>query len=249
MPTVIRACLLDAGNVFVTFQERSEVFARIAAAFNAPVIPTVDNLVSCQMLVGQHDGTHEGPYDRIDTGAISHHAIYLKFLQASGLNTRQMSEPDFWALFCRHLEPISGVPEILEELHAAGIPLVVVSNGELGSRHAARLIAFRYAVRWAEVVVSCDVRCKKSGSRIFEVAVAAARKAAPGLRAEEMVYVDDIQRYCTAFTQYFFGARTICFDGSRQPADDLRQALCNLGLPIRKPGELPKPRVRLGFLT
>lgn len=249
MPTVIRACLFDAGNVFVTFMERSEVFARIAAAFNAPTVPTVGDLVRCQLLVGQHDGTHEGPYHRIDTGRLSHRAIYLKFLQASGLNTRQMSEPDFWALFCRHLEPISWVAEILEELHAAGIPLVVVSNGELGSRHAARLIAWRYAVRWADVVVSCDVQCKKSGCRIFEVAVAAARKAAPGLRSEEMVYVDDIQRYGTAFTSYFPGAHAICFNGAAQPADDLRRELCDLGLPIRKPGELPKTRVQPGFLV
>ncbi len=248
MSTAIRACLFDAGNVFITFQERADVFTRIAYAFGAPKIPTVRDLMGCGLLVDGHVGTQEGLYGLIDSGAISRHTIYAKFLQVTGLNTRQMSEPDFWALFCRHIEPIDGVAKLLGELSHAMIPLAVVSNGDLGSRHAARLISFRYGVRWTAVVVSSEVRCVKPGLAIWERAVDSVRLVIPDLNHDELLYTDDIARYCDAFKAHFPGAHAICFNGSTQPASDLRRALYELNLPVRAVGELPKTTVQPGFL-
>lgn len=227
-----RIVFLDAGRVFVTFGERHEVLTRVAVIARAPHVPTYEDLIRCGILLEERGDPLEGPYDLIDSGQVSWRAIYEKFLSVTGLTAAQLPEFRFWATFCRHLEPISGVVAILEELHRAAVPLVVVSNGEFGSLHAADLVSFKYEVQWAGVVVSSLMGEKKPSAAIWDEAVRIGRERMPDLRPHEMVYVDDVARYCEAFTKYFPGACAINFDGTKQRARDLRRAFCEVGLPV-----------------
>ena len=194
-----KVLFLDAGKVFVTFEERHEVLTRVARVAQAPTIPTYQDFVSCGILAASHDGTHEGPYELIDSGQVSWNGIYQKFLTVTGLTEEQFPEFRFWATFCRHLEPIDGVVTLLQEIQDQQIPLVVISNGEFGSQHAADLVSFKYGITWAGVVISSQVLAKKPGDEMWKAAEAIGRKQVPGLMHDQMAYVDDVKRYCDAF--------------------------------------------------
>ena len=218
--------------MFVTFQERSDVLIRIAKVVGAPRVPTVDDFVRYGLLLKVHDGTQEGPYDLIDQGQISWAGVYHRFLAVTGLTDAQLPEYRFWALFCRHMEPIINVSMLLRELNNRGIPLIVVSNGEFGSQHAADLISFHYGVEWAGGVVSSLVGYKKPHRTIWDAALRVGQERVPDLRPEEMIYVDDIPRYCDAFKAHFPGSRALCFNGVKDSVIDLRCTLRLLGLPV-----------------
>ena len=94
-------------------------------------------------------------------------------------------------------------------------------------------MSFKYEVRWADVIVSSLFGKKKPDPAIWNEALRIGKEHVPYLKFGQMVYVDDVLRYCTAFAAHFPGAHAINFDGTKQPARVLRQALHELGVPFK----------------
>lgn len=83
--------------------------------------------------------------------------------------------------------PIAGMPELVAELDAAGVPLYAITNfsGEFWAPFRAREAAT--FDRFRDIVVSGDERLLKPDAAIYRLALDRF-----GLRAEDAVFVDDV---------------------------------------------------------
>jgi 2-haloacid dehalogenase len=123
------------------------------------------------------------------------------------------------------LAEVPGTAELVQELSDAGVPMFGLTNWshELYP-HAPRL--FPVLDLLDDVVVSGTEKVAKPDPAIFELAV-----ARTGLRAEDLVFVDDSAKNVAAAIES--GLDGILFTG----ADDLRQQLRERGLPVSPPRE------------
>ncbi len=235
----IRALLLDAGNVLVADNNRLAVLQNIATLVQAPVIPSRTQLLNYEVLgrITFDLKTPKGYYGQVDIGEIDSGCFYTRFLKLIEVEEYDLPPQRFWPLYCSGLQPIPGVPAILIELAEAGMPLVMVSNGDSRSRYVADLFSLRYGIRWAGVVISCGLGVRKPHPRFFQVAYEDARQRLEDLSPDNVMLIDDVQEYCDAFIRCWPNASAYCFNGTQQSSEDLRSHLHRLGLPIKALGE------------
>lgn len=121
-------------------------------------------------------------------------------------------------------ENVSLLP-VLDELHARGIKLVLLSNTCLSHF---RFVAdkFRVLERFDDVVLSCEVGHLKPEPEIFEAAIAAI-----GCPPDRCFYTDDIPEYVAAGRR--FGLHAEVFSGT----DKLLGHLARLGLDLNAVGD------------
>jgi 2-haloacid dehalogenase len=115
---------------------------------------------------------------------------------------------------------VPGTVSILRELHAAGVPMIGLTNwsDELWP-HAPQ--KFEFLGLLDDIVVSGTEGVAKPDPAIFEIAVARA-----GLRADQLVFIDDKQVNVAAAVDH--GLDGVLFTGAEQ----LRAALHQRGLPL-----------------
>ncbi len=116
-------------------------------------------------------------------------------------------------------DPIPGMPDLVAELDAAGVPLFAITNfsGEFWKPFRARE-AWLFD-RFRDIVVSGDEKLIKPDPAIYALALARF-----GLRAEEAVFVDDNTANVEAAAVMGIGAHH--FVG----AENLRSDLANIGI-------------------
>jgi 2-haloacid dehalogenase len=116
--------------------------------------------------------------------------------------------------------PVEGTADVLDELHAAGIPLYALSNWSLETFERVR---HRYAflTRFDGLVISAAERLVKPDPAIFELLL-----ARYGLNAERTAFVDDAPRNVEAAAALGFVALPFT------SAARLRVDLAALGLPV-----------------
>ena len=119
---------------------------------------------------------------------------------------------------------VPGTAEVLRELHAAGVPLLGLTNwsDELYHDYAPRL--FGFLALFGDVVVSGTEQLAKPDPAIYRLAIERS-----GLPAEQLVFIDD--RRVNVDAASALGMRGLLFTG----ADALRTDLLALGL-LRNPG-------------
>ncbi len=206
-----QALVTDLGNVLVTFWERSELVKVITAGFKD----------RDQKFHGPFfNGQGEDVYDAIDTGSMDMVTFHEKICQASGI---RLSYERFLMLWARHLEIIKPVAELYRGIQKK-TPIIVVSNGDIGSFHAADLLRVYAGIKFYEVFVSSDRRLKKPGLFGQVVVYLKSHGFDPGI----CPYVDDIQKYVWSARQYGLGG--IVFNGREQSVDVLKQSLAQFGI-------------------
>jgi 2-haloacid dehalogenase len=114
--------------------------------------------------------------------------------------------------------PVPGMPQLVEDLDAAGVPLFAITHvsGEFWPPFRAREAAV--FDRFRDIVVSGDERLVKPDPAIFRLALERF-----GLAPDDAVFVDDVPANVAAAAQ--LGIHAILFRG----ADPLRDALRGLG--------------------
>jgi 2-haloacid dehalogenase len=115
-------------------------------------------------------------------------------------------------------DPVHGMPALVAELDATGIPLFAITNfsGEFWRGWAPGEPIFQ---RFRDIVVSGDEKLAKPDPAIFRLALARF-----GLEPGEAVFVDDNQANVDAAAA--LGIHAVLFTG----AEDLRAELVDLGL-------------------
>ena len=115
---------------------------------------------------------------------------------------------------------VPGSVDIVRELHAAGVPMIGLTNWpDEFWPHAPR--KFEFLSLLDDIVVSGTEGVAKPDPEIFEIAVARA-----GIPADDLVFVDDKENNVAGAIE--FGLDGILFTG----ADDLRLALRERQLPV-----------------
>lgn len=113
---------------------------------------------------------------------------------------------------------VPGTVEILEELHAAGLPLYALTNWS-AETFPIGLRLFPFLGRFRHILVSGQVGLVKPDPRIFALLI-----ERTGLTPERSVFIDDSRANVTAAQH--IGFRAVRFTG----ADALRAELLRLGL-------------------
>ncbi|WP_028644854.1 HAD family hydrolase [Nocardioides sp. URHA0020] len=118
------------------------------------------------------------------------------------------------------LGPVPGMPELVAELHARGVPLLGLTNwsAELYPHAPAR---FDFLALFDDVVVSGEVGAAKPDPRAYELVAERS-----GLALDRLVFVDDRQANVDAAAA--LGMHAVVFIG----ADALRRELRGRGLPV-----------------
>lgn len=120
--------------------------------------------------------------------------------------------------------PVEGMPELVDDLHARGVPLYAITNFShefwppFCAREAAMFDPFR------DIVVSGEERLVKPDPAIYARALDRF-----GLRAQEAVFVDDNEANVAAAAA--IGLHALHFTGEPQ----LRRELAGLGLSTARP--------------
>jgi 2-haloacid dehalogenase len=116
---------------------------------------------------------------------------------------------------------IPGTAQVLRDLHAAGVPLIGLTNwsDELYHGHAPRL--FDFLALFDDVVVSGTEQLAKPDPAIYRLAIERC-----GLPAEQLVFIDDRQVNVDAADA--LGMHGVLFTD----AAELRSRLSALGLPV-----------------
>jgi 2-haloacid dehalogenase len=154
----------------------------------------------------QHDAGR--PFAETSTELAARHPAHAELIAAWGPRFAEMIPG-----------PIAGMPELVAELDAAGVPLYAITNfsGEFFAPfRAAEATLFD---RFRDIVVSGDERLVKPDPAIYRLALARF-----GLEPGEAVFIDDREENVAAAEA--LGITGIVFTG--EPA--LRQRLVELGL-------------------
>jgi 2-haloacid dehalogenase len=119
------------------------------------------------------------------------------------------------------LGPIEGTPEILRELHAAGVPVAALTNWSDELFHDYAPAMFDFLALFDVVVVSGTERLHKPQPEIYQLVV-----ERTGRPASSWIMVDDR-------AENIAGAQAVGMDGILfTDADSLRVALRERGLPV-----------------
>lgn len=214
-----RYILTDAGNVLTRFKFRKVLVEEIMASFGVKDV-RVTEIFSTQ------DGalaSDESYYNGLDTGQFSLYDIWERLMKQYP-SVRQVCEyPLFLSLWCRHLEPIKEVVGLYRQLQK-NFPLVVVSNGESeGVRHLVHHLVGSYGLTFEEIFISAEHKLKKP-ELLGDVVAFLHNK---GIAPPDCVFVDDLLPYVQAARG--LNIPSIQFDGSRQSAQELKEALAMMG--------------------
>ena len=200
-----RLLLTDLGNVLVSFRDRLEHLRDIVAKLGGN--PEIISRIFRQQLAAGLKG--EDMYALIDEGAMSFADLHTRIIAGSGLD---LSPERLAALYARHLEPIVPVVELFNKARA---PVVAVSNGDWGSRHAVDMLTVYHGMRFLETFVSCERHCRKP--QLFSLVIKWLE--GKGYRPEDCLFVDDVPAYCEAAE--CLGIRSLCFNATREPIQRL----------------------------
>lgn len=203
----------DLGNVLVSFWQRVDVLKAIAKSFDG------DSVRVPELFRGAKAGGHqeEDVYSLLDEGKLSLEELFGQFLQVTGIQPQRLSYERFFALYTRHLEIL---PEVVRLYRQVNFPIVVISNGDIGSRHAADLVTCYGGLKFAHVFCSAE-----HGARKPELLALAARwMRLHEIDPNQCLFVDDIQKYCMAMTEGF-GVPSLCFDATKDDVQVLQATL------------------------
>lgn len=206
-----QAVLTDLGNVVVTFWDRRKLVEQIVERFSGK-LEDVQSLFPA--------GAGEDVYEAIDSGSLGFANFYQRIQEASGF---KLSYVRFAMLWARHLEIIEPVAALYKRIQDR-IPIIAVSNGDLGSRHAADLAQVFGGIDFFEVFVSSEHRIKKPA--LF--GVVREFLISRGFDPTHCPYVDDMQKYVDGALDYGFPG--IVFNGREQDASVLETGLQKFGI-------------------
>ena len=215
-----RYILTDMGNILTRFKLRPNVIGEILAGFG---VATRNWAKLPADPVAPHE---EGWYHGLDLGMFSLYDVWKQLTAHGNIPETACPFPLFVSLWCRHLEPIEGVARLYQRLQQE-FPLVVISNGDSeGVRHIAFHLADVYGLRFRKVFISGEYGRKKPDLFNDVLAFLYAENVNPA----DCVFVDDIEAYVDAATK--IGIPAIQFDGSKQDASVLKEALVKLGFSV-----------------
>jgi 2-haloacid dehalogenase len=128
---------------------------------------------------------------------------------------------------------LDGTVQVLDELHAAGVRLIALTNWSAETFHYAEQ-RFAFLKKFEGVLVSGRENLMKPEAEIFQLLL---RRY--GLEPSRTLFIDDVQKNVDAAKQQ--GMQALRFVDAQQ----LRQALVRLGLPgVNQTGTLKKPTAR-----
>lgn len=203
-----RFVYFDLGNVIALF-DRSVAARQMAAV--AGITPEA-------VLAAMIDG---GLQWRLERGEISWGEFHAEFNAATGSS----SDPDRLADAASDMFSLN-VPilPVVGALEKAGVRTGILSN--TCAPHWEHLLRRRYAIlpgRFAEIVLSHEVRAAKPGSAIYDIAAARA-----GVPAGEIFFADDLEENVAAAREAGWEAEV--FVSAPDLADRLARRGINLGL-------------------
>lgn len=178
-------------------------------------------------------GAGERAFVRLDMGEVGFHQLYHAFMQAADVTSDQVPRERFaYAYSCSH-QIIPETCAILREVQDRGVALIAATNGD--SDAAGDLLALQAGIRWSGRIISSQLGCKKPELKFYCACLELAQHAMgdPKLQLLNCAYVDDIATYVQAYRKLDIKlpqAQAICFDATRQPAEELRTRLVELGL-------------------
>ena len=209
-----QALLTDLGNVLVTFWERKDLVRAIVEGFDGDP-KTVANLFPA--------GQGEDIYETLDRGDLDFRDFHREICRVSGVSGITLPYDRFLMVWARHLEIIKPVAELYRSIQK-NIPIIAVSNGDIGSFHAADLLQVYGGVKFKEVFVSSAYHITKP--QLFSVVVEYLESN--GFDLELCPYVDDLPRYAQSANVY--GIPGILFNGREQSCEVLQQELGKFGI-------------------
>ncbi len=181
----IKALLLDLGNVLTKFGLRTLVFERIVLRFGG-------NPALVATLFGNEPG--EARYWQLDTGKMSHEELYRRIVVGTGIRAGALPYERFCALYVTHLQLIESMLPIVRKLQDR-FKLVVVSNGDFGSRYVVDRLETDHGIEFAESFVSSEIGVKKPGMlAVVKGVMWQSHQIAP----HECLFIDDIPEYAKA---------------------------------------------------
>lgn len=202
---VIRACLLDMGNVLIRFchermcAQMGELCGKSASEVRRLLI----------------DSGLQWEFER---GRVSPEEFYRQFCAAAGRDASELEMAELLAAGAEIFEPQPGAVELLDDLKAAGQRLVLFSN--TCSSHVEHIRReFDFLERFDALVLSYEVRAVKPEEQMF----AAAREALQ-FPPQNCFYTDDVPEYVAAARERGYDAEV--FAG----VDELRRQLAARGV-------------------
>lgn len=216
----------DLGNVLLFWEDRIKYLSTIASYLLGKPIDQTELKNQLSFLLTTESG--EDAYENLDTGKITASQFYQAVLSVLQLTAQQLPEDRFWPLYASHLQPIIPVVKLWQKLQRKGYFFVAVNNGN--NIYVADLIAVRFKIQWAAVIISSQIGVKKPNPRFFQAALDVLNK---NTKIEKMEFgncllVDDIQSYCDAFSA--LGGQAICFNASKESIGVLKEKLVRLGI-------------------
>lgn len=215
----MRCILTDLGNVVTKFRFRAQVLKEITEAFGVSNIqlPEIFGTKST-ISIGNEDYYHG-----LDTGEFSVYEMWKHLIVHGCLSQNQCPYPLFLSLWCRHLVPIEETVNLYCQLQER-FPIIAVSNGDSeGVRHLIYYLKGAYGLKFGAVFISAEYKRKKPGLLKYVVELLESQKVKPS----ECVFVDDLLPYVEAAR--LFGIPAVHFNGVNQKADELANALAEMG--------------------
>lgn len=228
----VKAVFCDLGRVVLRFKDRFENLCGIASSF------CPGDREACRLALGRElraigaisSASGEDLFEPVDTGKVALGRVYGAFLRALHFASGDMPAERFWPLYFAHLEVIPETCAVISEVRQAGVPVVAATNGD--SWYPADLVRHHGGIAWDGTVMSWLVGCKKPEGRFFDVCLRAANSALGACGSVQFggcLLVDDMESHVDAFSSGF-GGQTICFDATKQPASELREAFVRFGV-------------------
>ncbi len=137
--------------------------------------------------------------DVADLGHMSDQEFWLQSAKYAGLSQQTIEREA--AKICDiepHTHLISIAVKMMKSLRESGLPVGILSNDSREMAESkARAVGYRDFA--SSVVLSCDYAVAKPSQRIYEIALFEARRAVGAdLRADEILFVDDLEENISA---------------------------------------------------
>ena len=148
--------------------------------------------------------------------------LYAERFGGEALTMDAEEEADFLML-CNDMEPVQGVPEMLEDFAQAGIPMYVLSNSGF-SAEALRECLDRFGIGkyFKDVWSSADHGRIKPDKELFEQAIEQALKNDPGETRDDILFIGDTYK-TDIIGAHNAGIRSVWID-RRKEADSKKTA-------------------------
>ncbi|MEX0703903.1 MAG: HAD family phosphatase [Planctomycetales bacterium] len=202
---MIRACLLDMGNVLIRFSH-DKMCAQMGALCGKSAGDVRRLLI---------DSGLQWEFER---GRVSPEEFHFQFCAAAERDHAELELAALLAAGADIFEPQPGMVELLDELKSAGQRLVLFSNTCASHVEFVRR-EFDFLERFDALVLSYEVQAIKPEEKMF-----AAARAALGHPPEECFYTDDVPEYVREARELGFDAEV--FTG----VEELRRQLERRGV-------------------